>query len=253
MSMGGGHGFSGHVGGFAAHGGGFSGYHGSAGYARGPIYGGGSHWNGGSQGWHGSGGWNGNNWHGNGWNGRGWNGRGWGWRSNGWGWGGYGWWGGYPWWGWGYTGWAGYPWWGWSGDVWYDSYYPSQAYVGSPYVVQGYPASSYADDDDSDGSLASYAPQKEVEQIQSKVNQLRSQRAKSAGPSTPAETHSPAVLVYRDGHTENVENYAIVGSTVWIFNEMRAKKIALSELDLPATKRDNEDRGIDFPVPSSAH
>jgi len=59
------------------------------------------------------------------------------------------------------------------------------------------------------------------------------------------------VLVYRDGHTEEVQNYAIIGKTIWIFNESRARKVAISELDLPATKRDNEDRGIDFVLPSS--
>jgi hypothetical protein len=43
-----------------------------------------------------------------------------------------------------------------------------------------------------------------------------------------------------------------VGKTIWIFNESRARKVAISELDLPATKRDNEDRGIDFVLPSSS-
>jgi hypothetical protein len=49
-----------------------------------------------------------------------------------------------------------------------------------------------------------------------------------------------------------VQDYAIIGKTIWIFNESRARKVAISELDLPATKRDNEDRGIDFVLPSSS-
>ena len=42
------------------------------------------------------------------------------------------------------------------------------------------------------------------------------------------------MLIYRDGHAEEVENYAIVGKTIWVFNEARAKKIPLADLDLPA-------------------
>lgn len=69
-------------------------------------------------------------------------------------------------------------------------------------------------------------------------------------PQSKAQIHAETVLVYRDGHAEEVQNYAIVGKTIWIFNEARARKIPLSELDLPATRRDNEDRGIDFVIPN---
>ena len=57
------------------------------------------------------------------------------------------------------------------------------------------------------------------------------------------------VLVFRDRHTEEIQNYAITGKTLWVFNEQRARKIPLAELDLPATTKANEDRGIDFRVP----
>ena len=60
------------------------------------------------------------------------------------------------------------------------------------------------------------------------------------------------MLIYRDGHAEEVDNYAIVGKTLWVFNQARAKKIPLTDLDLAATKRDNEDRGITFVVPASS-
>ena len=60
------------------------------------------------------------------------------------------------------------------------------------------------------------------------------------------------MLIYRDGHAEDVQNYAIVGKTIWVFDESRAKKIPLAELDLAATKRGNEDRGIDFVLPTSS-
>lgn len=59
----------------------------------------------------------------------------------------------------------------------------------------------------------------------------------------------PAVLVFRDKHREEVQNYGIVGRTLWIFSEQRARKVSLTELDLPATTKANEERGLDFRVP----
>ena len=61
---------------------------------------------------------------------------------------------------------------------------------------------------------------------------------------------SPAtVLVFRDQHKQEVQNYAIVGQTVWIFGP-RTEKIPISDLDLPATTKANDERGVDFRVPS---
>jgi hypothetical protein len=60
---------------------------------------------------------------------------------------------------------------------------------------------------------------------------------------------SPAtVLVFRDQHKQEIQNYAIVGQTVWIFGQ-RTAKIPLSDLDLPATTKANDERGVDFRVP----
>jgi hypothetical protein len=56
-------------------------------------------------------------------------------------------------------------------------------------------------------------------------------------------------LVYRDQHVEEVRNYAIAGGTLWVLNEQTAKKIPLAQLDLPATVKMNDDRGVDFQVP----
>ena len=53
----------------------------------------------------------------------------------------------------------------------------------------------------------------------------------------------------RDQHREEVTNYAIAGDAVWIFSAQGRKKIALSDLDLPATVKVNDDRGVEFRVP----
>jgi len=59
------------------------------------------------------------------------------------------------------------------------------------------------------------------------------------------------VLVFRDRHQQEIQNYAIVGQTLWNFAPQRTQKIPLSELDLPATEKANDDRGLTFKVPAS--
>jgi len=214
-----------------AFGGGFGGAHGAAGFAGHPTGFGGhsvvNGWNGGrGNGW----GWRGNNWvrFSNGW---------YRYPYRNWGW-------GYPYYG--YVGW--YPWWGWD-DFDYDndsSYYPSNYYPPPGYgsYPPGYPPQyGYVPPS---GSAASYASQDEVAQIQQQVAQLRAQQEQRYSPQPIATT-----LVFRDGHTENVTNYAIAGSTLWIFNEDRARKVPLAELNLPATKRESEEHGSEFVVPNA--
>jgi hypothetical protein len=59
------------------------------------------------------------------------------------------------------------------------------------------------------------------------------------------------VLVFKDGHELEVANYAIVGSTLYDLSDNRARKVALAELDLSATVKHNDDRGVDFRLPSA--
>jgi hypothetical protein len=75
----------------------------------------------------------------------------------------------------------------------------------------------------------------------------------------PARPHSaetteadPAtVLVFHDQHKQEIHNYAIVGQMLWNFSPQRTQKIPLSSLDLPATEKANEDRGVDFHLPGA--
>jgi hypothetical protein len=59
------------------------------------------------------------------------------------------------------------------------------------------------------------------------------------------------VLVFRDEHKQEICNYAIVGQTLWNFTPQHTQKIPLSDLDLPATTKANDDRGLTFRVPPS--
>jgi hypothetical protein len=68
-----------------------------------------------------------------------------------------------------------------------------------------------------------------------------------------AETEvAPAtVLVFRDHHQEGVQNYAIIGQTLLIFAPQRTQKISLSDLDLQATVKVNDERGVEFRLPNA--
>jgi hypothetical protein len=59
----------------------------------------------------------------------------------------------------------------------------------------------------------------------------------------------PTVLIFRDGHKQEVNNYAIMGQTVYVFDS-RTQKIALGDLDVPATVKANDDRGVAFQLPN---
>lgn len=73
-------------------------------------------------------------------------------------------------------------------------------------------------------------------------------------PKTPAvavpEELPVTMLIFRDGHHGEVRNYAIVGENlIDLGNNRVMKKIPLNTLDLPATKRENEQNGIEFHLP----
>jgi hypothetical protein len=74
------------------------------------------------------------------------------------------------------------------------------------------------------------------------------------GSAVPKET-PPAVLVYRDGHTEDVSSYSIIGPTIYTkadywTNGSWTRKIQLADLDIPATLKQNQQRGVRFDLPS---
>jgi len=64
-----------------------------------------------------------------------------------------------------------------------------------------------------------------------------------------AESAQTTVLVFRDERKQEVQNYAVVGQTLWIFEPQGTEKIPLARLDIPATVKANDERGVDFRVP----
>jgi hypothetical protein len=65
----------------------------------------------------------------------------------------------------------------------------------------------------------------------------------------PVSAQPDTLLVFKDGHQLEISNYAIVGTTLFDLTEGHHQKIPLSDLNLTATAKENDDRGIDFRLP----
>ena len=133
-------------------------------------------------------------------------------------------------------------------------WYPySGLWYGSPgwYDNDSYSAPNYAPADSGVDSGRIEQQQAEIDRLHEEIAELREERDVRAGPPRPpAETDSqPTAFVFRDKHMEEVKNYAIVGESLWVLSSGKARRIPLSELDVAATKKANEDRGVDFKTP----
>ena len=76
------------------------------------------------------------------------------------------------------------------------------------------------------------------------------QVASNSNEQQPAPVAPPTVLVFKDGHQVEVANYAIVGATLFDLTPGHPRRVALSELDINATQKQNDDRGVDFKLPT---
>lgn len=80
--------------------------------------------------------------------------------------------------------------------------------------------------------------------------QSTSDSAAQAGSATAGLDQAPTVLVFKDGHKLEVTNYAIVSDVLYDLTPGHPRRIALSDLDLAATQKVNEDQGISFQLPA---
>jgi len=121
---------------------------------------------------------------------------------------------------------------------------------------------NYDEDYERDRAIANEMNQQSLEQQQMLRQEeadgdqdLYSRNSRNSDPA-PSESQQgtpilpPTVLVFRDQHKEEIGNYAIVGQTLWNFAPQHTEKIPLSNLDLPATTKANDDRGLTFRVPA---
>jgi hypothetical protein len=75
-------------------------------------------------------------------------------------------------------------------------------------------------------------------------------RQEQAPPARETKPIEPTVLIFHDGHSQEVTNYAIMGQTVYVLDD-HTQKIPLANLDVAATVKANDDRGLEFKVPAA--
>lgn len=138
----------------------------------------------------------------------------------------------------------------------YFGYYGYPAYYSGYYsTLDSYPVYDYYTPYPAQNGNELAQQQQDIDRLEEEVARLREDRGASevASAKPPAESKSepstPTLLVFRDKHTQEVKNYAVVGGTLWIFNEQRATKLPLSWLDIEATTKANDERGVSFQLP----
>jgi hypothetical protein len=154
------------------------------------------------------------------------------WRRSGWRWG----WGG---WGWG---WGGYDPWLWSSWDYDDSRF-DRDYYHDLAVAEDWNEENLAEN--------TYRQQQADREQDAYARRSYSRQSTQPQPSDQQQQANvpPTVLIFRDQHQKEVTNYAIVGQTLWNFTPQRKEKIPLADLDIPATVKANDDRGVSFTVP----
>jgi hypothetical protein len=133
---------------------------------------------------------------------------------------------------------------------------PAYIPYGVPYAVDADDGSDGPDaDDGSPAGMPSVGPPNRPRGQNSGVGNDLTAKSEYVGPLRPEEpvvAQPSTVLIFRDGHRSEILNYAVVGDTLFDFGADRTHRILLADLDLPATRKANDDRGVDFQVPESA-
>jgi hypothetical protein len=151
----------------------------------------------------------------------------------------------------------------------------SAVFFGDPYLYADYPSGSLASEMPSPPAFVMQPAAVPEPKRESLLIELQGDRyvrfsgdgqsdgapAVSLGGSSPipvaivAHELPPAVLIFRDGHQEQVQDYVIASGTLyargdyWQSGSWR-RDIQLSVLDIPATLRANQDHGVKFMLPS---
>ncbi len=108
---------------------------------------------------------------------------------------------------------------------------------------------------DSGQTMAGSQPGK---QSSAQAGNVRTITAQEKAAVEPPRELPPAVLVFRDGHKEEITRYTIVGGAIYTSADYWnsgswTKKVPVAELDVPATLELNRERGAHFNLPSSPH
>jgi hypothetical protein len=141
-----------------------------------------------------------------------------------------------------------------TGPVWYA--------VPVPYAVDSAPAEDQASEAPEAGEdSADYqggptvldrrgsGPSSYIPPVKNAAPAHPAEHAEEAPPVDPDPPLAPTLFVFKDGRTLEVANYAILGQTIYDLTPGHRRKIALIDLDLEATRKQNDERGVTFQLP----
>jgi hypothetical protein len=144
----------------------------------------------------------------------------------------------------------------------YYAYAPFGYY--SPFWWDWY-SSSYDRSGNDDNYVAQRQAQQQIDDLSQQVQDLQQEREERAysqplvpRPTAPSNTEAKiepnmsVVIVYLDKRIEEIKNYAVANEKVVVFDNHHIKKIPLADIDLAATMKLNDERGVDFQIPNPA-
>jgi hypothetical protein len=136
-----------------------------------------------------------------------------------------------PWWGWGYP----FGWWDSSSSYDYDQEREQQTALANQMNALSIEEQNLRERED-------WLRERDAQDSYARRPQAREEERAAPSPAT--------VLVFRDQHQQEIRNYAIADGTLWVLSDhVVAKKVPLAELDLAATTKANDERGVEFQVP----
>jgi len=137
---------------------------------------------------------------------------------------------------------------------WYGAY----PYYGWYSPFWDWTSSSY--DQQENDNYAQYQTMNEINRLADEVQELRGERESRATAPQPApqpqqqaklqQEDLPVILVFLDKRIQEVKNYAVANEMLVVLDGNRKKKYPLADIDLAATMKLNDERGVDFEVPN---
>jgi hypothetical protein len=144
-------------------------------------------------------------------------------------------------------------------SAWWGAYYAYPVFIDSSDAYQNNPEPVDSRDEYRGGPTifdrrgdGQYAPPPTTRRSEPAPEPLEAKSLSAPLPLPELAKQPQTVLVFKDGHQASVDNYAIVGATLYDLSDGKRHKIALADLDLKATAQQNDDRGVDFELPVSS-
>jgi hypothetical protein len=142
----------------------------------------------------------------------------------------------------------------------YGLYYPySYGWYGGP--LWDWESSSY-DSRDSSYEAERYQTYSELNRLANEVQQLKEEREQLQAPppapapppqpsaTTNARQDLPVVVVFLDKRIREVKNYAVANEMLVVLDDNKRTKFPLADIDLAATMKLNDERGVEFAIPN---